>query len=625
MTVYDGSEDARVLPVYKEENLLRALRQGGFHVEAPCGGMGICGKCKVKVQGQLSPPDDAEKNYLGEDRISRGWRLACRTSIQGDLEVFLRQGEIQGDRKTASPSVPGMTKEKPCSETDRYSLSLGWEEIGVRRSLEEAIRKKLSLRAGRPLDSLSGRELANFVFEAEPGETLEGVLTVRGNRVVSIRPGTRRPPLLGAVCDIGTTTLVCYLLDLDTGEQLGAVSGRNPQAPYGGDVISRITHAIEDRAAFSDMVRAVREGVSRLLERLARESGVSLQDCEEVLLVGNTCMHHLFLGIRPITLGRLPFAPVERLAPPERAEDLDLPVAPGARVRFLPLVGGFVGADTVGVLHAVAALPNKIRMVLDLGTNGEIALIHDGRVLACSTAAGPAFEGGNISQGMVACPGAVNAVDWQDDDLKVQVIGDVSAQGLCGSGLIDAVALLLEHGAILPTGRIQSPEKVKNPNLAARIRGDRRSRSIVIHEGEEGEVSITQKDIRELQLAKGAMEAAMGILLERENLAWGDVDECILAGAFGNYVRPASAMKIGLIPQMMEGRILPIGNGAGEGAKRALLGGLEAWKDVASLVERTEHVFLEKHPAFQELYVEAMSLGSRPSGVFRPSRACPSV
>lgn len=621
MTVFDGSETPRALPVYKESNLLKALRHGGFHVEAPCGGMGICGKCKVRVSGETSVPDDAETNYLGEARIARGWRLACRTRVLGDVEVHLTNGEIQGDRKTASLILPGVARQKPCPETERLSLSLSWEEVGSRKSLEESLRKKLSLRAGRPIDLLSGRDLAGFVCDAEPGMPLEAVFTVRGNKVVSIRKGSSRPPLLGAVCDIGTTTLVCYLLDLDTGEQLGAVSGRNPQAPFGGDVISRITHALEDQAAFGDMVSAVRQGLSGLLERLAVESGVSLENCEEVLLVGNTCMHHLFMGIRPITLGRLPFSPVERTSLPERAEDMGLPVSPSARVRFLPLIGGFVGADTVGVLQAVASLPEKTRMVLDLGTNGEIALIRGQRILACSTAAGPAFEGGNIAQGMVACPGAVNSVDWVDGDLRPQVIGDMRAQGICGSGLIDAVAILLEQGVILPTGRIQAPEKIDNPNLAARVRGDRRSRSVVIADGDDGHVSISQKDIRELQLAKGAMEAAMSILLEQEGLTWADVEECVLAGAFGSYVRPASAMKIGLIPLSMEGRVLPIGNGAGEGAKRVLLGGREAWKAVAGLAERTEHVFLEKHPSFQELYVEAMSLGSRHAEKETPARA----
>lgn len=622
MTVFDGSGQSRILPVYKDENLLKALRHGGFHVEAPCGGMGICGKCKVRVEGSVSAPDEAELDYLGTSRLARGWRLACRTFVRGDMEVHLTSVEIQGDRKTETPVLPGVRRERPFPETELHSLSISWQEVGTTHSLEESLRKKLSLLVGRPVESLSGRDLAMFVLHAEPGESLQGLFTVRGNRVVSIRKGRERPPLLGAVCDIGTTTLVCYLLDLETGEQLGAVSGRNPQAPFGGDVISRITHAVEDEKAFLDMVSAVREGVSQLLCQLAQEGGVSLEDCEEVLLVGNTCMHHLFMGIRPITLGRLPFSPIERTTPPERAEDLGLPVSPSARVRFLPLIGGFVGADTVGVLAAVAALPDKPRIVLDLGTNGEIALVRGDRILACSTAAGPAFEGGNIAQGMVACPGAINAVDWEEDDLQPQVIGDIPPQGICGSGLIDAVALLLDQGVIAPTGRIQPPEKVGNPNLARRIRGDRRSRSIVLWEEEGGEVCLSQKDIRELQLAKGAMAAAMDILLEMEGLSWEDVEECVLAGAFGNYVRPISAMKIGLIPPSMDGKVLPIGNGAGEGAKRVLLGGRDAWERVCSLVNRTEHVFLEKHPAFQELYVEAMSLGTGESVLSSRPEVC---
>lgn len=607
LTVVAGGE-IRFVEAPWGEILLRALRRAGLAVEAPCGGLGRCGKCRVLVDGPLAPADEEEKQVLG-GAVEAGWRLACRARLAGDAVVEIPGGAIDGDGKTRPVAIAGERKVEPRPETIAVPLTFGWDEIGSGDTVESFLRRKVADATGVSPEPLGPGATADLAETLKPGGRTSLVCALREGRVVGILGSPDKAPLLGAVCDIGTTTLVCYLVDLESGENLGVMASRNPQSPFGNDVISRITHALDDPAAREAMTASVRAETGRLLQELARRAGRDLASCVELLLVGNTCMHHLFLGLLPVTLGRLPFCPVTAATGPFEAGDLGLPLPRWARVRFLPLLGGFVGADMTGVLCRVASLPEKTRIVVDLGTNGEIALVRNERILACSTAAGPAFEGGNISTGMVALPGAVNGASWEDGDLALSVIGGGSAKGLCGPGLIDVVALLLERGAIDRSGRIVDGSSLPWPSLAARIVGQSRSRAVRL---DDDGLMVTQKDVRELQLAKGAMEAAVNLLLEREGLGWDDVDECILAGAFGNYVRPGAVVALGLFPPSLEERIVAIGNGAGEGARSVLIGGAASWQAALDLASRVEHVLLEKEPAFQERFVHAMAFGPSP-------------
>ncbi len=575
-------------------------------VEAPCGGLGRCGKCRVLVDGPLFPPDEEERRILGGE-LEEGWRLACRARLAGDAVVEIPGGTIEGDGKTRFVALDGEVVRLPRPETRWVSLTFDWEEVGSEGTVEAFLRRRLAAK-GLPLPQpLEANRIAELADALQPGGQTSLLCALRQDQVVGILGGREKAPLLGAVCDIGTTTLVCYLVDLESGNDLGVMARRNPQSSFGNDVISRITHALNDPSALAAMTTAVRSELGLMLEELAHRAGSDLSSCVDLVLVGNTCMHHLFLGIRPVSLGRIPFCPVQSITPSLKAGDLGLPLPQWARVRFPPLIGGFVGADMTGLLYRVASLPEKTRIVVDLGTNGEIALMRRDRILACSTAAGPAFEGGNISTGMVALSGAVSGASWEGDDLALSVIGGGPPKGLCGPGLIDVVALLLEKGVIDRSGRITDGSAVGSPLLAARIVGQGRGRAVRLGCSGHEELFLTQRDIRELQLAKGAMEAAIGLLLERGQLRWDDVDECLLSGAFGNYVRPRSAMALGLFPPSMEGRIIAIGNGAGEGALSALMGGEASWKALLQLASRVEHVLLEKEPSFQERFVGAMA------------------
>jgi len=607
VVIKTGDGHQKVCYCQEGDNLLDVLRKEKVAIEAPCGGLGLCGKCKVLVFGQASLPDSLERTFLGEESLSKGIRLACRVRAMGELHVTVHFEEIKSQKKIASVVKPMKIEISP--ETTRVKVSLSWEEIKTYESMEEAFRKKISSLTGKPINPIRDEVMAEVAELFSERQTLEVLATLRSKDVVSVSFQQEERPILGAICDIGTTTIACYLLDLKKGHQLGALIGRNPQVPFGADVVSRIAHALKDREAFEAMVRALRQEVAFLLERLASDVGVDLKDCEEVLVIGNSCMHHFFKGLLPVTLGRAPFRPVQKGPSFGRASDFALGVSSSARIRFLPLIGGFVGSDMVGLLYFVdSVMPKRTRLVLDLGTNGEIALIHQSKILVCSAAAGPAFEGENISCGMVASAGAINELSWEGEDMIPKVIGGGEPVGITGSGLVDAVAFLAERGVVLPSGRINPPENIKKPSLASMVSERGNERVVVIAKEKQQEVFISQKDLRQLQLSKGAIVAAMKALLEEASMTWQDVDELVLAGALGNYVNPDSAMKIGLIPSVMEDKIVPVGNGAAEGAKLVLLGGEKEWHKACSIAQKARHIPLEENLTFQEFFMESLSL-----------------
>lgn len=581
------------------ESLLDILRRESFLVAAPCGGEGRCGGCRLRVSGSLSSADAEERSLLAHR--SEGIRLACRVRLDGDATVTLDDG--RGDGAVAFDGEVRRTAQ----ETVFVPLSFGWDELAPSASVLEGIGSVLA-RAGHAVEeeSLDGAaSLGACLGKGSPTSLLavlqEGLLAGFLPRREGARP-------LGAVCDIGTTTVVAYLVDLERGKVLAALRGPNPQALYGADVLSRIARGLADDAALRVLTDSIRAEVGRLLVALADGEGLDIGHCVDVLLVGNAVMHHLFLGLTPATLGRRPFIPLLRRTPPLRARDVDLPLPPWARVRFLPLLGRFVGSDMTGLLLRAAALPPKRRLLVDVGTNGEIALVAGERIVVCSAAAGPAFEGGNISSGMVALPGAVDGALWRDDDVALSVIGGGTAQGLCGAGLVDVVALLVRKGAIDGSGRIADAEAIPFPRLARRVESLEGRRRIRLGSAEEGTLFLTQQDIRQLQLAKGALQAAMEELLDREGLAWSDVDEFLLAGAFGSALRPGSLLALGLFPETVAGRIAVLGNGAGEGALTVLLGGARAWDEALALADRVQSVDLEDRGTFQDRFIEALRL-----------------
>jgi len=379
--------------------------------------------------------------------------------------------------------------------------------------------------------------------------------------------------------DIGTTTVVCYLLDGRTGAELARSSTVNPQTQYGADVISRIQHAKD--GGKDALAACIADALAALTREAAATAGIAPEEITLGCIVGNTAMHHLLLGIDTTPLVTPPYMPAVREAMELPAAPL-LPIAPEGRLRILPNIAGFVGADTVGCLVATEfENVDALTLLIDIGTNGEMVLGNAQRRIACSTAAGPAFEGAKISCGMRGAAGAVDHVTVRDGQLRYHTIGDGPAKGLCGSGLLDLVAALLDEGVIKSSGKM-SP---RTWNLA------------------DTAVSLTQKDVREVQLAKSAIRSGIVLLAKKMGVQVADIQTVYLAGAFGNYMDPASACRIGMIPPVLLDRVVPIGNAAGEGAKSCALSAAEFARGKA-LAAETEFLELASMPEFQDCYVD---------------------
>lgn len=429
-----------------------------------------------------------------------------------------------------------------------------------------------------------------------------------GDEIRGLEAGNTSEKMYGIAFDIGTTTIAGFLLDLYTGEDLSVASALNPQTQFGADVISRIAHVNENPDGLANLHRVVTQTINNLIGEAAAKAGITRDDIYAVCVVGNTCMHHLFLGINPRDVALAPYVPVISEKMEVDPELLDLEINTAGKVFVLPNIAGFVGADTIGVLLATEMdETEEIKLVVDIGTNGEMALGNKDRILACSTAAGPAFEGAQITSGMRGASGAIDHFTF-GEELEYTVIDDVEPLGICGSALLDAVAGLVETGLLDERGRFMKPEKITHPiglKLKGRLIEYGGSPAFLLAETKGRQIVVTQKDIRELQLAKGAMAAGIRILLKNFGIDTSEVKEVQLAGAFGNYLDPHSACVIGLIPAELEDRITMVGNAAGAGAKLALLSSSE-YERAGGAARNVEFIELGSDPAFTSTFARAM-------------------
>ncbi|HBZ55514.1 MAG TPA: ferredoxin [Syntrophobacteraceae bacterium] len=439
---------------------------------------------------------------------------------------------------------------------------------------------------------------------------LEGMTAVaKGSEILAFEPGDTTGRLYGLAVDIGTTTVVGYLFDLNRGSIIAVNSALNDQAAHGSDVISRIDHALNAPDGLNQLQQAVFNTINHIIENLCAASGISSDDIYSFVMVGNTAMNHLFWGVSPRFLSRFPYNPltVDTVSLPAR--DLGLRMNPSGLIVSLPLVSGFIGSDTIGVVLSTGLHRSRMpKLAIDIGTNGEIVLTDGKTMMASSCAAGPAFEGAHIQCGMRGCSGAIDHVVFADNRIHTHVIDEVAAQGICGSGLVDAIAGMLREGIVDGSGRFSSPEKLRNPAYAPWVRQGHFTELIL--NGQDppprgSEIVITQKDIREFQLAKGAMTAGIRILMDKLGLQDKDIREVYLAGAFGNYVQPGSALAVGLLPAFHNARITQVGNAAGSGAKMALLS-TASLTEAMAISRRIEYLELAKAPQFQQEFVKGM-------------------
>jgi uncharacterized 2Fe-2S/4Fe-4S cluster protein (DUF4445 family) len=598
----------RQLAVAAGTTILRAAHDAGIDVTAICGGRGRCTSCRVKfLAGAAPPPTIGDELQLGDEQVREGYRLACQCVPTDAVTVQLAPPleETAFQILGAGAGVAGRVPIASGIDKQLVKVALPREEHHQTSDVEQ-----LAAAVG-----VAAADVASGVLAGLPAALREdpaGVtVTTFAGRVLAVERGDTTAMRFGLAVDIGTTTVVTTLLELGSGEQLASVSSLNPQSVFGGDLMSRIAFAQFNPGNLRKLHTRIVGLLNQHVAEVCRTSGVLPKWIYKVVVVGNTCMHHLLLGIDPSHVGLAPYAPVMRHALTVPARDLFLKVAPEARVCLLPLVAGFVGADAVAVALATRiAEGDALRIAVDIGTNGEVLLGSAARLMACSAPAGPAFEGGQIRHGMRGAAGAIDRVTV-DGDVHVHTIGEADALGICGSGLLDLVAGLLDAGVIDWTGLIQVEHRdALPPGLRDRVilRGEERQVT-VLRAGEAGaprEIVLTQDDVRQVQLAKGAIASGIAMLQHVAGVPDERVAELMLAGGFGNYLSIASAVRIGLIPDLPRERIRYVGNAASLGAQLAVLSESERSRAEA-IAARIEHVSLAAHPDFEQIFVDCMN------------------
>lgn len=570
--------------VLPETSLLEAAERAGIILQTPCGGKGTCGKCRVTI--------------AGEDV------LACSHRVQADLVVDVPDSSLftAGQQILLTDAGRAVGVVDPVVRVIPFSLSAPTQEDPG--SDLTRLQKALDTELQCPLEVLQHlpKRLRTMGWS--------GRAVVTDRAILGVEPENSQ--VLGVAVDVGTTTVVGTLIDLETGAELGVASRMNGQIRSGDDVIARIQCVRDNPDQLVVLQSAIVETLQAILDELVQGVETGHDAIYEIALAGNATMQQILLGLDPSALGEVPFVQVFEDAVVCSAQQIGLKANPGATLYVFPQVGGFVGGDTVaGIVASQLDQPSGARLLIDIGTNGEIVLAHHGKLYATSTAAGPAFEGARIRQGMRAVPGAIEKVLIRDDVI-LNVIGNTAPAGLCGTALIDTVAELLRSGIVDETGRFceadELPESL-SPAIRKRIQTDGKDACFVLAEGEEGagreSVCLCQSDIRELQLAAGAIRAGVSILLNRAGISADDLDAVLLAGAFGNYIRRHQARRIGLLPAMAEDRIRFVGNAASLGAKMVLLSREERRK-ARALLEKTEHVDLSLDAEFQFEFGMAM-------------------
>jgi len=543
--------------------LLEAAGEAGYIIQTPCGGAAKCGKCLVRVVSGRCPPSDQEKSAIEEDLLRQGYRLACQCKVHEDLRIEIPDSSLfQTTQKILSHNAGGEIKLQP--------------------------------RVVKKFDGVSGITTA----------TVDG-------RVVHTEMGNMENRCYGVAFDIGTTTIVGTLVDLVSGSEIGLASMVNPQTSYGDDVISRIKKCRDEANGLKELQGSVIKAVNFLIGKLLREDGISRKHVYEIVFAGNTAMQEILFGINPQRLGEMPFFAEFNDPLKKKASELGLDINPSGDVHVFPQIGGFVGGDTVaGIIATRLDEMKEPALLVDVGTNGEIVLCNKGRLTATSVAAGPAFEGARIINGMRGTTGAIEKMVVVDGDIRLNVIDNVKPAGICGSGLIDIIAELLRLGVIDSTGRIQSPEELPVPVLIRRriVEQDGQYSFLLVGREESATgnpIYLYQKDVRELQLANGAIRAGINILLKTEGLKAEDLGSVLLAGAFGNFIRRNNARRIGMLPAIPCERIRFMGNTASFGAKMVLLSKAEE-EYAARVMRATKHFDLSLDPQFQEEFSAAM-------------------
>ncbi len=607
----DGSERVRLrfLPDGTEVRVpsgtpvFDAASWNGIAIDSTCGGHGTCKKCKVRVVSGELPIDTIDPRAFSPDELRDGWRLACRAGARSDLVI----------------EVP------PLQTRPKAALAGVGRHVILRPSVQKrhVVLEEPTLEDQRP----DLERLLDAIDDLEPTASIELLRTLGGTlrasnfdvtavicdeALIEVEPGDTTARRFAIAFDLGTTTVVATLIDLESGQPAAVRSMLNRQQPHGADVITRISATMMDPTALTTLRERAHETLSLLTEEVCAEAGVEHHEVYEITVCGNVTMMQLALGIDPEPLSMAPFVVATHSLPPVHAHDFGVRVHPRAPAFVFPSLGAYVGGDIVaGMLATGLTRDRRLRLFIDVGTNSEIALGSNERVLATAAPAGPAFEAAQIRCGMRAADGAIEGVRIIGDELSLEVIGDVGAVGMCGSGLVDAVAELVHTGLLDHSGRFMPDEQAaeEHPGLAPRLTKIGEERVFVLQwRGEDpaDSVFLSQRDVRELQFAKASIATGWGILLRELGVAPDEITQVLLAGSFGAYLTPLSAVRIGLVPALALPRIVSAGNVAGEGAKIAALS-LRERAEARSILREVEYVELSGRADFNDLFIDQLA------------------
>ncbi len=605
--------------VERGKTILQAAQELGVSIESVCGGKSLCGKCKVRLEPKLvlsdgeivSPVTREETEFLSGEERKSGYRLACAAQLLADARIFVPQ-EAQGLQQVIRKDAREIPVElDPAVKS--YSVELPPPTLTSPLADLERLKNALTASFGLHRLAIDFPALQTLPQRLRAGDWKVTVLVWMDREILDVRPG-RLENFYGAAVDIGTTTVALYLCNLRSGQIAATGSMMNPQVSYGEDVMSRIAYVMSNPDGLKRHQAAIIEGLNELIRSTAATVSVPVQDILDMTIVGNTAMHHLFLGIDPQALGVSPFAPAVHQGLDVKARDLGLKVHAAANVHLLPIEAGFVGADNVGVL--IAQQPygrEETSLIIDVGTNGELLLGNKKRLLSSSCATGPAFEGAHIKFGMRAAPGAIERVRISSGKLEVsyRIIGDdrwseeippeeIQARGICGSGIIDAVAEMFRTGVLEKTGRIN--RSIKTPRLREGEKGYEFVLAWASETAIAQDITISLSDVRAVQLAKGALYCGAKIMMKVLGLE--RVEKVILAGGFGTYIDPEKAMTLGMFPDCDLKNVISVGNAAGDGARLALLNRRKR-QEAEWAAKFVEYVELTTHPEFINEFAEA--------------------
>ena len=579
-----------------------AASWNGIAIDSTCGGHGTCKKCKVQITEGIVPISRLDIRAFSQEELKNGWRLACVARATENLAI----------------TVPTMTT-RPKAAT-----------VGVGRQviLRPAVQKRYielvepTLHDQRPdiqrvKDAIDDLEV---IVEFGVLQKLPTVLRKNDFKVtavvvddvlIDVEPGDTTEFRYAIAYDLGTTTVVATLLDLNSGTPIGVKSMLNKQQPFGADVISRISATMLDENALSRLRNAAQSTLDELTQEVIKEAKVNKDNVYEVAIAGNATMIQLILGVDPEPVGVAPFITASQYWPVLNAKEFGINIHPQARAYSFPSLGAYVGGDIVaGVLASGMDRDKRVRLFIDVGTNCEIVLSDGNKIITTAAPAGPAFEAASIKCGMRAADGAIEVVKITKDGVTLQVIGEVEPQGMCGSGLVDAVAELAKIGVLDQSGRFISKEELEKnfPKLSDRLIDLESTEKAFILHGDKNDplVYLTQRDVRELQFAKASIATGWRLLMDQLNLKDDDIQQVLLAGSFGSYLSPASAIQIGLVPKIPVMRIVSAGNVAGEGAKMVLLSQPER-NGATTLLNEVSYVELSDRKDFNDKFVEQLS------------------